>query len=171
MIKCYVCGKEKEESEFYTYKKIIKTKSKGNYEKVYHFTRCKECSNKISLEFLKNNPDKKNKNMKTWRNKNIENLNKKSAESMKKRRVEKKEQYDNYVKNFKIKNSEKIKQNRNEQYKNNVQIKTRYQIRGKIREALKRFLKNSKDRYIKELGCNLSEYKIHIETQFREGVS
>lgn len=170
MKKCYICKEEKELTEFYTYKKIIKTKTKGTYEKTYHFTKCKECSNKITIEFLKNNPDKKKKNISIWRNKNKEKLNKQSAESMKKRRVEKKEQYDSYIKNFKIKNYEKIKKERVENYEKNIQIKTRYRIRSKIREALKRYLKNNKDRFIKELGCYLSEYKVYIEKQFREGM-
>lgn len=171
MKKCFICGIEKEENEFYTYVKKIKTKFKGTYEKTYFHTKCKQCSNKMTIEYLKNNKEKAYKYNKKYVETHRNELNKKSALRMKENRKTKPEQFNKYINDFKEKNKEFIKENLVKKYNTDENVKNRHKIRSKIREALKRYIKNNKDKFIIELGCNLSEYKVYIENKFTEGMS
>ncbi len=90
-----------------------------------------------------------------------------------------------YQKAYYLNNSEKIKEqirkwhleNRNhvnkwrkERYHNNLEFKDQVKLRVWIHNNIKRG-KGTEKSWVKNIGCSKNEFKVHIESQFNEGMT
>tara|TARA_B100001996_G_scaffold35284_2_gene26301 strand:- start:2 stop:835 length:834 start_codon:yes stop_codon:yes gene_type:complete len=58
---------------------------------------------------------------------------------------------------------------RKKNYQNNIQYKLAYRLRGRMRDAVKGNYKSGSA--VDDLGCTIEEFKDHIESQFKEGMT
>lgn len=174
--KCGKCNKEKEFSEFSKHK----TKKDGLQ------SECKSCRKEINKKYIEDNrgyfkeyhkeynkeyfQNKKEyykEYNKEWREKNKE----KRKEYYKEYRENNKDKTKEYVKKYNKNNKEK----RNEYIKNkkqtNILFKLRCDISSRISQSIrnKGFTKSSQT--YKILGCTFEEFKLHLENQFKDGMS
>jgi len=73
---------------------------------------------------------------------------------------------------FKYNPTEEHKQKRNKYYRerrvNDVEYKLETSLRNRINECVKKYNISKKDNYREELGCNISTYIKHLESQFND---
>ena len=140
---CKVCGEEKPFSEFY----------KGKRMKDGHRNECKSCNKK-------------------WREENAEKIKNYMKENSQKRKE--------YTKNYRKENSQKIKkymkkwseenkQRKNEYQKNKYKTDPLFKLKCNIRGMVNRAIKTKRTEEI--IGCSYKHLKLHIESQFTEGMS
>jgi len=103
-------------------------------------------SPKIYKEYRKNNKEKIDKYQKEYR----ENHKKESKE---------------YNKNHK----EKRNEYQNNRKKTDINYKLAYNLRNRLNKALKGNYKSGSA--VKDMGCSIIELKIHLERQFKKGIS
>lgn len=122
-----------------------KSASKDGYR-----SECKECSNTSSRKYKRN-----------YYHRNKENINKEAVSI--------------YLKEYKKENENQIKSwrknYRDNKFKNDSIYKLSHNIRVLLSINLKKlgYAKSKKTESI--LGCSFEEFKIHIESQFKEGMS
>jgi hypothetical protein len=149
---CINCNENKNVSFFY--------KRNGSVDG--YRNNCKECFNKNVCQ----NPKRK-ENKKRYYTKNMEDIKSKTKEYYAKNIDKIKENKKNYA--------QKNKDSRNKYLKMLYETDTMYKLsvnmRSSILKAFKRngYKKNSKTFLI--LGCSFEDLKIHIENQFKEGMS
>lgn len=73
------------------------------------------------------------------------------------------------VNTYRLKNKGLINKNRCQRKKTNINFRIICNLRGRIYHAVKYSSKSQKT--ITLLGCNLDELKIHLEKQFKEGMT
>ena len=128
---------------------------------------CKVCHKETQKKYRENNPEKvKERNKKYY-----ENNPEKERERSKKYREDNPEK----IKEWRENNPEKVKEIQKKylsnRKKNDPLFKLSCNIRALIYDSIRRggFTKRSKT--YKILGCSFDEFKIHIESQFSEGMS
>jgi len=152
--KCTQCGIEKEISRF-------------SRRKNYYRSGCKDCAKKYDREYQKTDKRKSYLEKLKTDKKRIEykRNHRKGYESSEKRKVyEKSEKYKDYKRTYNRNYIKKRKQI-------DPLFKLSISIRNRIRESLRQFgfTKFSKTREI--LGCEINEFKIHLESFFLDGMS
>ena len=111
------------------------------------------------------NPEKSKESSRKWREKNPE----KSKEASRKWREENPEYSSIASRKWREENPEKAKKYFNERYANNIQFKLSKLVRGRLGKAISREQKVGSA--VHDLGCTLEELKIHLENQFKEGMT
>lgn len=154
--KCSKCDCIKELSEFYSNKK-----SKDGLSYV-----CKECIFIYKKEHYKNNKEKYRKRSKKYeQSERGKILAKKAREKSKTKKAEYDITYRSLNKN-KIREYKKEWHNKN---KDNELYKIKKNLRRRIHHVLKGDSKS--DNTSSLLGCTFEEFKIHIESQFEDGMT
>lgn len=76
-------------------------------------------------------------------------------------------------KDYKLKNKEKVKLYNKEYSINRRKHDPKFKILGNLRGRIRRALKNNKkcDTTLKFIGCSVNELKLHLEKQFKEGMT
>jgi hypothetical protein len=152
--KCTQCGFEKEISCF--------SRRKNSYR-----SACKECEKKYDREYQKTDKRKSYLEKLKTDEKRIEykkNHRKEYEDSEKRKVYENSEKYKDYKRTYNRNYIKKRKQI-------DPLFKLSFSIRNRIRESLNQlgFKKCSKTRQI--LGCEIHEFKTHLESLFLEGMS
>jgi hypothetical protein len=188
---CKKCKEEKELSEFY----------KDKRAKDDLFLYCKSCQKEYRKEYRKNNKEKiKEKKKEYYENNkeyfkelyknNIEYFKEKHKEYKEKNKEKIKEKRKEYFKEYRKNNKEKIKEKNKKYYENNKEyhneynkeyqknkkqtnplFKLRGNIRGLIRQSIKRKGYTKRSQTYNILGCTYEEFKKHLENQFTKGMS
>jgi hypothetical protein len=165
---CKKCNEEKNLCNF--------VKSKKSKDGFYNI--CKECNNKRSSEYRKNNPEKILELNRNWTKKNPEWV----YNRHKRYRLKNPEKVRQMLRDFFKKNPEKRKEYR-ENYKprkreqkkerseNDVIYNLINRMRGRLRKYLKTLNITKKNRTFDIVGCAPQELKEHLEKQFVVGMS
>lgn len=74
-----------------------------------------------------------------------------------------------YYKEYRIKNKDKINEKCRLRRKNDLQYKISHNLRKRVGDFLRGLSKSKKTMEL--LGCSFQDFKIHIEKQFKEGMS
>ncbi len=146
---CCTCKNEKELEEFHRHKN----------GKLGRAARCKSCS-KI--------------------NQNVRKEKKKEYD--KKYRIKNKDKIDNRIKNYTIKNKKKIsirklewsrknKNRINENIRKRKNSEPIFKLKVLFRTKLNKILKVKKNKTFEIIGCSPNELKIHLESQFKNGMT
>lgn len=178
MKKCNFCLLDKEIEEF---------PKKGN--------RCKKCTADYKKEYAKRNIYKIKKQQKKWYEENSdkikENVKKYEKENLENIKLYRKnyndENYnDEYHREYRLKNKQKISEYKKEYYKNNkirlnikrkeyknisnknenLYLKLKYAVKGIIINSLKNGDVKKVKSFDEILGCNYEEFKLYLESKF-----
>jgi hypothetical protein len=148
MKKCSNCNNLKDFSCFYKGK---------NYKDGYR-NQCIPCFKKKKAVYQKENPHVVRKAQKKYWIKNKPTLSKPRKPRTKKTIEEKREYKRNYTKKY----------NKTRRFVD-VEFKLRMGLRNRLNRAIKQ--KYKKGSAIQDLGCTIKELKIHLESQFQEGMT
>lgn len=172
MKKCTKCGEEKDFTEFHK----DNSKSSGLYP------QCKICKK----EFMRSKKDSYAETRKKYIDKNKDRIKDLKKEYCLKNKEYRKESYrlwleknkekrSEYMKNWRLNNKDKIKNNSIIYKKNNPEFAVRMKVFKNIRTRISMFLKSSNvsknNKLMDMLGCTQKEFKKHIESLFKEGMS
>ena len=155
-----VCAKCKEEKELIDFESKKKT--------------CKECRKKLRREYYQNNKDKEKQNKKEYYQNNKDKIKQNKKEYYQNNKDKIKQYKKEYSKKYYKKNREKIIQY-NIKRKKNLLPDPIFKLHKNISNGIRRNLKivgcnkNSKTQRI--LGCTYDEFKLHIESQWEEGMN
>jgi len=163
---CSKCHKEKELSEFHKDKKTF------DGLRIY----CKDCVRLYKSEYDKNHAQKRHqtyldnkdnvlKQSREWRKTHKEqhkNTNKKYFENHQ-------EEIKKYRKDYYQENKERINKSRIIFKNNNINAKIAANLRTRIGRALKCL--NKSDKTLNILGCTVEQFRKHLESQFKDGMS
>jgi hypothetical protein len=153
MKKCSKCKEEREFSEF--------SKDKTTKDGYHH--QCKSCRKELRL----NNKEKQKKYYKEY----YENNKLKKKEYFQKN----KEKINEYDKKYRENNKEKINEKNNKYKKHKKQtnplFKLRCNISTLIRQSISKQGYTKRSQTYKILGCTFEEFKLHLENQFKDGMS
>lgn len=142
MKKCSNCKEEKRFIEF--------TKDKTRKDGYYH--RCKSCRKKYDKKYYEENKDKLSEHKKKYRQENKENISKQQKQYQKEN-----------------------KERRNEYQNKRKQKDPLYRLRCNISISIYKSMKNKgytkRSQTYKILGCSYEDFKLHIERQFKDGMS
>lgn len=159
MKKCNKCNQEKEYKFFYR-----KTSSKDGYNNI-----CKECRKRYNVQnkhqtqqYYKENKEKYKINSKKYYKNNKEKVNKASIK-FQKTYPHLKKQYD---KKWRLNNKEYFREWRKINYYTKPQFKLRVILGNRLNEVLKKDKTYKTNSIIDIIGCDLSNFKIHLESQF-----
>lgn len=148
---CTKCKKEKKLNEF--------SKRKKSSDSLDH--HCKECKNKASEEWRKQNKDKIKQDCKKL------NSDPKHKEKMRQYYLDNEDAYKKRSEDWKKENKDRVLEYNKiyfpKRYKNNIQYKIGQLLRSKLYFVLRGKKRKS---FMKYLGCTLDELKIHLEKQF-----
>ena len=154
---CKCCKLEKKFSEFHKHKS----------RKYGVGDSCKPCSNHIKMEYYNNNKGVIKKSHKKYIKNNkstIANYHKEYYENNKKEILNKHKDY---------RNSHKHKRNEHDKTRRKYDIN--YNLLCKLRGRLNSILKSQgiykSKKSLELLGCSIPEFKLHIESQFKEGMT
>lgn len=155
---CTKCGEEKYLEDF--------PKSKS-YKSGY-LAKCKSCVNSHNKAYRDSNPDWLKENRKTNYLKNRESILEQKAKYQKSHRLEKSV----YDKEYRELNKDKIRKYKADWEKANKDNPT-YKIKRNLRRRLNHSLNGSlkAENTFALLGCTIEEFKLHLESQFLEGMS
>ena len=137
------------------YESLIKFFLSKNIKNFIYFGSIKEYGN-LSGKISENTNPKPN----TWYGKSKLKIGIKGQELAKKYREENPEKHRKWFRKWNQKY---------QPYKNNIQHKLRQRIRNRLQQALKGYVKNGSA--VHDLGCTIEELKIHLENQFKEGMT
>ena len=151
-----VCSKCKEEKEFINFSKN-KTRKDG------YDNNCKSCVKQL----YQKNKQKISERQRQYRQENKENIRKYRKKYDQENKEKIKEQQKQYRESNKEKRNSHVRQRRKE----DPMFKLICHIRSLIGNSIKKqgYTKNSKTFEI--LGCSYEEFKLHIEKQFKNGMS
>lgn len=128
---------------------------------------CKECAKIINNKSYLNNKEKINIAAKAWYELNKEKHIKYTTNYQKINPEISRKSTAKYLKN----NPEYYNNYRKNRYNNDSQFKLRVILGTRLNEVLKKNKTNKESNIIKLLGCSLKEVKMHLEKQFKEGMS
>lgn len=74
-----------------------------------------------------------------------------------------------YNKQYRLDNKDKMKEYKKERRQSDICYKLTGNIQGRIKQSLKRNLKSKNT--IELIGCTIEELKLHIENQFKDGMT
>jgi len=165
-----ICSKCKEEKKVYEFGKLKSSKDGLLYS-------CKECNNKRSVVYRKNNPEKILELTRNWTKKNpdwVYNRHKKWREENPEKVKELREKWFNknpekrkeYRENYKPRKKERRKERRDGEPIFNLINRVRYRLR-------KYFISNNitkKNKTFDIVGCSPQQLKEHLENQFVDGM-
>ena len=154
------CNSCKLEKEYILFNKNIRT------DDGYSNT-CRECAKVINNKSYLNNKEKINIAAKAWYELNKEKHIKYTSNYQKINPEKNRLSTAKYLKN----NPEYYNNYRKNRYNNDPQFKLRVILGTRLNEVLKKSKTNKESNIIKLLGCSLEEVKIHLEKQFKEGMS
>tara|TARA_R110001592_G_C12721227_1_gene708941 strand:+ start:49 stop:540 length:492 start_codon:yes stop_codon:yes gene_type:complete len=87
---------------------------------------------------------------------------------------ENKDENNNYQKEYQLKNRKSLSNKANaylkERRKNDVEYKLIAYTRNRLYHVIKKGFKLNRNRTIDEIGCSITEYKNHLESQFTENM-
>lgn len=165
---CTKCKIEKSQADFY--------KDKSKIDGIY--TSCKICSNKKDVSSRKkhhesilerdrryhhNNKEKRNLSRRELYNKTYKKIG----------RPRKFKTNKEYCADWYLKNKEKVIKSivarTKERRATDINFKLALNLRGRLNKAIKHSYK--KGSAVKDLGCSISEFKIHLEKQFKPGMT
>jgi hypothetical protein len=146
---CGQCAEKKEITEYH------KNKIKSDGLCLY----CKQCIKAYQTK----NRDKISKQRKQYK---IDNKHK-----IIKWREDNKERSKPIVKAWKEKNRAKLNQIQRDRCKTDISFKVGRNLRGRINRAIKNTNNYKSEKTINLLGCSIDELKIHLEKQFKDGMS
>lgn len=132
-------------------------------------SNCKQCINLINKLYRVKNRDKVLNARRKYVKKNKDQINRKRKENKSAKQIVSKRNYDA---KYRAENRSKIKQNKREwEYKNrnNPVFKIKRNLRRRIHHALNGA--NKSNNTIELLGCSVDEFKIHLESQFQDGMT
>ena len=158
MKNCTKCKEDKSFSEF----------TKDNRIKSGYASKCKTCTNKTAKSCRNNNPVKYKSTRKTYYYNNIEKSRKWKVDSSKKFKVQK----SIYDKMYRLQNKELIaayKKAWELTKKDDPIFKIKKNLRRRVHHALNSIKKA--DTTFELIGCTPNEFKMHIESQFTEGMT
>ena len=157
MKKCNECNIEKSSSEFNKFKKA----PDGLQYK------CKECLKKYRvknrdkiIEYLKNYT-KENKDKYQDYYQNNKDKYQDYYQNNKDKIIE-------YQKQWRENNPEYMKEYKKQRYSTDIEFKLHIILRARINQAIRTYNFNKKDKSMEELGCNIQEYVLHLESQFTD---
>lgn len=169
---CSKCGIEKPVSNF----------TKDKQKKDGYGSQCKSCKKEQSQKYYQDNKESIKNSHSLWRENNPDKLKKYYEDN--------KESLKQYQKDYNKKNKEHIKKRQQEYCKKNKESliewrknynKQKYQtdelfvIRQRIGRLIRISIKNKgyskKSKTHEILGCSYDEFKLHIESQFLEGMN
>jgi len=131
---------------------------------------CSNCLKKNKQDYYLCNVEKIKEKKAEFRRLNKEKINAQKREHYRLNKERLIKQTSNYKKN----NRDRYNKRKNERKKIDAHFKLRITVSERIRAALKSYLKNkykNKGSTIEFLGCNIEELKIHLQNQFREGIT
>jgi len=141
----------------------------GEYKEYYHHNQCRECRLKYSKEWYERNKKRVHNNNLLWK----ENNKEKYLQYFKDRYKNDKCNMDNAHKEYREKNRKFInsykKKWRDEKYKTDINFRIKCLLRSRVRDALHGQCKSKST--LKLLGCSVEELKLHLEKQFKPGMS
>lgn len=159
MKKCSKCNQEKEYNFFYK-----KTSSKDGYNNI-----CKECRKEYNTlniiqtqQYYQENKEQYKINSKKYYENNKEKVNKASINFQKTHPHLKKQ----YEKKWRLNNKEYFKEWRKRNYHTKPKFKLRVILGNRLNEVLKKDKTYKTNSIIDIIGCNLSNLKTHLESQF-----
>jgi hypothetical protein len=166
-----VCTKCKEEKNVCEFGKLKTSKDGLLYS-------CKDCNNKRSSEYRKNNPEKILELTRNWTKKNPEWV----YNRHKRYRLNNPDKVRQMHRDFLLKNPEKRKEyrenykprkreQRKERSENDVIYNLINRMRGRLRKYLKTLNITKKNRTFDIVGCTPQELKEHLEKQFVDGMN
>lgn len=156
---CTKCKETKNLTDFNN-----KKQSKDGYN-----TQCKICINKRNKEYREKLGDKfRERQMKYYYKNHDKVLELKHRYTLKTK--DKKSEYDI---EYRANNKEKIAAYKKEWTKNKLKTDIEFKLKRNLRRRVHHALKGShkSDRTFNLIGCNISEFKKHIESQFQEGMT
>lgn len=170
---CSSCNTEKQTSDFHR-----SSKSKDELQ-----SQCKECRNVKSREYVRNNKERYKENKIRWlsqnkdkenRTKRLRRLRNKGTEKEEKRKIyTKQELREMYLKRLEdpvwIEKNRKRKAEFERNKRKDVLRRLESHIRSRTAIAIKGKAKLGK--YQEYIGCSTEELKIHLEKQFKEGMT
>ena len=162
--KCSKCKEEKKIVEF--------SKDKTRKDGYYH--QCKSCRKEWRLNNKEYNKEWREKNKenvseykKEWREENKEYLNKYGKQYYEKNKGKRKK--------WREENKEKINEYARNYNKHKKQTSPLYKLRCCISTSICNSMKNKgytkRSKTFEVLGCSYEEFKLHIEKQFKDGMS
>jgi hypothetical protein len=156
--KCTACEKEKPFSEY----------GKNKKGKFGLKSKCKPCLKLYDKTYYENNKDEHKQRMKVWWSDpiNREKGKKKSLEHYYANYELRRKQIDEWKKNNKDRVNELARKRSKHNRKTNPEWVKIKDTRNKISQALKYYLKENKNKFIDELGCDIEFYVQHITNQF-----
>jgi len=169
------CNQCKEEKPFTCFHK---KKRPNNENGLAH--ACKICLNKYYKEHHLNNKEKRKEKSKTWYLNNKDKLiemNKTYHSSNREKRLQQQKEYysvnrEKIIERNKIyatNNRDKINKRTIENYRKDPLLKLKKSLRGRLYQALAHGLKSESS--IELVGCSIEKLKLHLEFQFKEGMS
>lgn len=72
------------------------------------------------------------------------------------------------LKEYEASNREKINSRRRERWREDLEFKMTLQLRNRINECIKKYNISNQDTFRTELGCSISAYIKHLESQFTD---
>lgn len=158
-MKTKICTKCKYEQNVDQFAKRVRSKDGLDYW-------CRSCNIQSTKKWLQNNPEKR----KEYSKKRSE------REKQQRRDLHTRETILEYSKSYYRKNREKVIKRTSlyakERYQKDASFKTLSLLRSRILHALKNYKGVRKaSKTIQLVGCSIEELKLHLETQFTEGMS
>lgn len=156
--KCLKCQEEKEIDKF-NFSKNHKD-GKSNW--------CKICMALQAKNYRINNPEKHRESRRKHYNLKKDELNQKRKKHTQKRKNQKRE-YDKVYRELKKEKIRQYKKDWHEKVKNDPVYKIKRNLRRRVHHVLKGNLKA--DKTFNLIGCTAQEFKLHIESLWKEGMS
>lgn len=98
-----------------------------------------------------------------------DDVKEKKAESFKKYLENNQEERNEYLKQYRLDNRDKLQEYENNRIKTDPNFKLRKRLRNRLYYALKNYQKVGSA--IEDLGCSVDELKVHLEKQFKPGMT
>ena len=156
---CNVCKKQNPLDNFY--------KDKTRKDGLDH--KCKLCCKNKNKKWAEKNNERVKENCKKWREENREYVNAKMREWKK----ENPDKVYKVNKKYTDSNREKIKEDLKKRKQSDLLFRFSTNVRANIKNSFKRgtnqFRKDARTETI--LGCTIEEFRVHIENQFKEGMT
>ena len=160
--KCTKCGEVKNlETEFY----------KDKYKKDGYLPRCKECDKKQSNQWYKDNKESKKEYNVQWNRDNPEYKKEYNAKYYQKNK-ERRNEYDaQYYQDNKERRIKQVGEYKKERYHSDPLYNMLQRLRSRTKLAFKAKGWKKDSSIQKMLGCDWETLKIHMESQFKDGMS
>lgn len=176
-MKCSKCSLDKDINDFHKNKKQCKTCSK-EYSRIYRLNNLEKCKNNVISYQLKNKEKVRDYNIeyqkthrKEYYEKNKDSIIKRTKSNYYKKRESRLEVSKIYQKNNRPKKNAYKRRYMRERSKIDPLFKLSNTIRSLIKNSFKNNGFTKKSNTFKILQCEFIEFKVYIESQFREGMT